>query len=90
MVNAVVNMLADKVTPEGCRAARGWLGWSLAQTAKVSGIALDTISRYERGAKGVSERTREALYQAFAERGIEVRRDGLQVRRQDETAVGDQ
>ena len=65
------------VTPRHIRAARAWLGWNLHKMEEKSGLALDTISRYERGAKNVLPATVATMYRTFAREGVELRPDGL-------------
>ena len=37
------------LTPEQCRAARGWLDWSQAELAKAAGVSLSTVRDFEKG-----------------------------------------
>jgi transcriptional regulator with XRE-family HTH domain len=37
------------MTPEQCRAARGWLGWSQLELARKANVSLRTIAAFERG-----------------------------------------
>lgn len=42
-----------------------------------SGLALDTISRYERGAKELLPKTVAIMYRTFEREGVELVRDGI-------------
>jgi hypothetical protein len=81
-MNSEVNFETDYgfVTPAHCRAARAWLGWNLDVAEEKTGLARDSISRFERGARLFSLKTREKLVRKFAEHGILLERDGLRVR----------
>jgi hypothetical protein len=70
------------VRPQHIRAARAWLGWNLNKMGEMSGLALDTISRYERGAKQVLPETVAIMYRTFVREGIELLPDGIRVRNQ--------
>jgi predicted transcriptional regulator len=37
------------MTPEQCRAARGWLGWSQLKLARQANVSLRAIAAFERG-----------------------------------------
>jgi DNA-binding transcriptional regulator YiaG len=39
------------LSPEQCRAARGWLGWSQDELAKRANVSLSTVKDFERGAR---------------------------------------
>jgi transcriptional regulator with XRE-family HTH domain len=68
------------VTPRHVRAARAYLGWNLYKMQEKSGLALDTISRYERGAKGVLPKTVAIMYRTFEREGVELVPDGLRAK----------
>ena len=68
------------VTPRHVRAARAWLGWNLHKMQEKSGLALDTISRYERGAKELLPKTVAVMYRTFEREGVELVRDGIRLR----------
>ena len=82
MINPPVKTSKDfmYVTPSHIRAARGWLGWNLDEMQEKSGLARDTISRFERGKQKIANDTRAVLYQTCLRAGVELRRDGLRVR----------
>jgi hypothetical protein len=68
------------VTPQHIRAARGWLGWNLHQMQEKSGLALDTVSRYERGAKKVLPETVAIMARTFQRAGVELLPGGIRAR----------
>ena len=37
------------MTPDQCRAGRGWLDWSQSDLANASGVSLPTVQDYEKG-----------------------------------------
>ncbi|MBB4201175.1 hypothetical protein CCR94_03315 [Rhodoblastus sphagnicola] len=37
------------MTPEQCRAARGWLGWSQSDLAAAANVSLSTVRDFEKG-----------------------------------------
>jgi hypothetical protein len=68
------------VRPQHIRAARAWLGWNLQKMGEMSGLALDTISRYERGAKKVLPETMAIMCRTFEREGVYVLPNGLKTR----------
>jgi transcriptional regulator with XRE-family HTH domain len=68
------------VKPQHIRAARAWLGWNLHKMEEKSGLALDTVSRYERGAKKVLPETVAIMYRTFEREGVHLLPDGLRIR----------
>ena len=39
--------IIQKISPEGCRAARVWLGWSQHDLAELSSVSVNTIRNFE-------------------------------------------
>jgi hypothetical protein len=62
------------------RTARAWLGWNLHKMGEMSGLALDTISRYERGAKKVLPETIAIMCRTFQREGVHVLPNGIRMR----------
>lgn len=58
------------MTPEQCRAARGWLGWSREKLAEQARIGRNTVARYEE-MKEVNDSTRLAITICFERLGFE-------------------
>ena len=71
---------------EQLRAARGWLGLSQGELAKISGVGLQTIKNFERGTSNSYERTLRDIQKSLEDLGIEFVFDegegvGIRVRR---------
>ena len=73
------NVDADKkdwhmgmVSPEQCRAARGWLGWSQRDLAKKANIGLSTLKDFENGHRTPIANNLEAIQRALKGAGIEL------------------
>ena len=60
-----------RVTPEGCRAGRGILKWSMRDLAERSGIAWTTVNRLEAGS-GARDSTASKIVAAFAAEGVDL------------------
>jgi DNA-binding XRE family transcriptional regulator len=61
---------ANPVTAAQCRLARTLLGWSQKELAKRSGLNIQTISRFERGARAAQEITTNSVWHGFEMAGI--------------------
>lgn len=59
------------ITIEAARAARGLLGWSLQDLAARTGIAYETLSRFENG-RPIRESSSEKIVAAFEAEGVEL------------------
>lgn len=60
-----------QLTPEGCRAARAILKWSMRELAERSRVAWTTINRLEAGA-AARESTAAKIIAAFVAEGVEL------------------
>lgn len=69
------------ISPAHIRAARGWLHWNLNETQEKSGLDRMTISRFELGKQNIANSSRALLYETFKREGVELRPDGLHVRK---------
>lgn len=58
------------ILPVQCQMARTALGWGVRDLAAAAKVAVDTVSRLERG-ETLKERTVEAIQRAFEDAGIE-------------------
>lgn len=58
------------MTPEHCRAARGWLDWSQTDLSKRANIGLSTIRQFENGIRTPIPNNMLAMRRAFEEAGI--------------------
>jgi transcriptional regulator with XRE-family HTH domain len=62
------------VTPEGCRAGRAILKWSMRELAERSGVAWTTINRIEAGS-AARDSTAAKIIAAFEAEGVELTGD---------------
>jgi ribosome-binding protein aMBF1 (putative translation factor) len=58
------------ITPEQCRAARGWLGWSQDQLAAKSDVSVRTVAAFERGEQKPQRNNLAAMRRALQEGGV--------------------
>jgi DNA-binding transcriptional regulator YiaG len=58
------------MTPEQCRAARGWLGWSQHELAERAHVGLSTVRDFEAGRRQPIENNRLALRRVFEASGV--------------------
>lgn len=61
---------ANAISPDQCRAARGFLGWSLEETAQRSGVNRNTIHNFESGKRAPHPGTITALRACFEAAGL--------------------
>jgi transcriptional regulator with XRE-family HTH domain len=59
------------LTPEACRAARALLGITVRELGERSGIAFETISKFENG-RPMREANKAALGSVFEAAGVEI------------------
>ena len=67
------------MSPEQCRAARAWLGWSQQELARRARVGLSTVKDYERGDRRPTTNHLIAMREAIEEAGIRLtfRNDGI-------------
>jgi transcriptional regulator with XRE-family HTH domain len=58
------------MSPEQCRAARAWLGWSQARLAGLSKVGISTIKNFEADPARTRAHTVMNLRQIFEEAGV--------------------
>ena len=59
------------MSPEQCRAARGWLGWSQDDLRKRANVGLSTVKDFETGARKPIVNNLTALRQELEKAGID-------------------
>jgi len=63
-------LTSHDMTPEQCRAARGWLDLSQKDLAEVAGVALSTVRDFEKGRRTPIANNLKAMQAALEARGI--------------------
>lgn len=58
------------MSPEQCRAARGWLGWTQQELARRAGVGLSTVRDFEKGERTPIANNLAALRRAFEVAGV--------------------
>jgi transcriptional regulator with XRE-family HTH domain len=58
------------MSPEQCRAARGWLEWTQQQLARRAGVGLSTVRDFEKGERTPIPNNLAAMRRAIEEAGI--------------------
>ncbi|MHC2088672.1 helix-turn-helix domain-containing protein [Methylobacterium sp. CM6244] len=58
------------MSPEQCRAARGWLNWSQPDLSKRANIGLSTIRQFENGLRKPIVNNLLAMRRSFEEAGV--------------------
>ena len=64
------------MTPDQCRAGRGWLDWTQDVLASVSGVSLSTVRDYEKGRRIPTANNLKAIRAALESAGIGFVADG--------------
>jgi DNA-binding XRE family transcriptional regulator len=67
------------MSPEQCRAARAWLGWTQQDLAQRGKVSLSTIQAFEKGDHRTIPATTEAMRIALEVNGIEFIEDGIRL-----------
>jgi transcriptional regulator with XRE-family HTH domain len=60
------------MSPEQCRAARGWLGWTQQELARRAGVGLSTVRDFENGDRTPIPNNLAAIRRAIEDAGIEM------------------
>ena len=59
------------MSPEQCRAARAWLGWTQAELAHRANVGLSALKDFEKGARRTIAAIRLQIQRAFEDAGVE-------------------
>src|SRR5579859_1980219 len=65
------------LSPEQCRAARGWLDWSQEELAQRANVALSTVRDFEKGRREPIANNLQAIRQALLSGGVELVDEGV-------------
>jgi ribosome-binding protein aMBF1 (putative translation factor) len=60
------------LSPEQCRAARGWLGWSQQELARRANVGLSTVKDFERSERTPIPNNLAAIKSAIEAAGVEL------------------
>jgi len=69
---AIENSYLSRMSPEQCRAARGWLGLSQDDLAKRANVSLSTVRDFEKGRHVPIAATLAAMRRAIEAAGVEL------------------
>jgi DNA-binding transcriptional regulator YiaG len=87
------NSYLRSMTPEQCRAARGWLGWPQDALAKAASVGVSTVRDFEAGRREPTRNNLTAMRVALEEGGVsffeDYKESGIKVPRSTETADSD-
>lgn len=64
------------MSPEQCRAARAWLGWSQQELSKTAKVGLSTVKDFENGKRAPIANNLGAIQRALEGAGVEFVSDG--------------
>ncbi len=70
---------AIRMSPEQCRAARAWLGWTQADLASEARVGLSTVKDFESADRETIDATLAQMQQALERAGVAFRIDGFTV-----------
>jgi transcriptional regulator with XRE-family HTH domain len=68
-----------QVSPEQCRAARAWLGWTQAELAQRSNVGLSALKDFEKGSRRTLAAIRHQIRRAFEDAGVTFLPHGIEV-----------
>ena len=69
--------MAHGVTPEQCRAARGWLDISQSELAEAANVSLSTVRDFEKGRRVPIGNNLNAMKGVLEAKGIEFTENGI-------------
>lgn len=58
-----------------CKAARVWLGWGQRELASKAGVALKTVTEFEKGSRVPHDNTASSIQKVFENEGFEFLED---------------
>lgn len=64
-------------SPQQCRAARAWVGWTQDELAERANVAVTTVANFERGVRIPFRNNLKALEAAFVGYGVQFVNGGL-------------
>lgn len=67
--------LNEAMSPEQCRAARGWLGWTQERLAEAANVGLSTVKTYENGRRQPIANNLMAIRGALEKAGAQFEND---------------
>lgn len=70
------NLYMTSMSPEQCRAARGWLGWSQQELAEKARVGISTICDFEAGRRQPIANNLDAMRRVLQAAGIAFEMDG--------------
>ena len=71
------------LSPEQCRAARAWLGWTQAELAQRSSVGLSALKDFEKGSRRTLPAIRNQIQRVFEEAGVTFLIRGIEVKNGD-------
>jgi transcriptional regulator with XRE-family HTH domain len=72
-----------QLSPEQCRAARAWLGWTQAELAQRSSIGLSALKDFEKGNRRTLAAIRNQIRKSFEDAGVTFLARGIEVNGED-------
>jgi ribosome-binding protein aMBF1 (putative translation factor) len=62
--------MAVEISPEQCRAARAWLGWSQTELAQRARVGLSSVKDFERGSRRTLPAIKSQIQRVLEEVGV--------------------
>jgi ribosome-binding protein aMBF1 (putative translation factor) len=74
-----ISRMGVEISPEQCRAARAWLGWSQTELAQRARIGLSSVKDFERGSRRTLPAIKSQMQKVFEEAGVVFMDHGIAV-----------